>query len=200
LYGESSHYGALHRTMYCHYKNDLQLSKFLVICDPTGFIMGVFGPCTAESDDKLFQDLLKDAKEVSEKEDDGSLGHRIASALHHWISTLPDDAALGLDAGFPSAEKVVSFHVILPKKVRKEEDSFEPKDAIRSRELTRWRGVVERANRRLKVFHLLSVRYPNGSLIQAELYFHVAAILCNKYGAPLARLAEGEGRREKYIE
>ena len=29
----------------------------------------------------------------------------------------------------PSAEKVVSFHVILPKKVRKEDDSFEPKDA-----------------------------------------------------------------------
>ena len=194
LYGESSYYGSLHRAMFCHYKNELQLTKFLVICDPTGYIMGVYGPTDASSDDKIFTNMIKTARDISEGQGGGDvpdLGRQKATALWTWIQSLPEEAAIGVDGGFPSAETVVPMKVYLPAKLRGE-DSYSPQESIQSRELTKWRGVIERANRRLKVFRLLSVRFPNSSLINAELYFHVAAILVNRFGKALSELAEGE--------
>ena len=194
LYGESSYYGSLHRAMFCHYKHELQLTKFLVICDPTGYIMGVYDPTDASSDDKIFTNMIHAAWDISNGqggEDVPDLGRQKATALWTWIQSLPVEAAIGVDGGFPSAETVVPMKVYLPAKLRGEE-SYSPQDSIQSRELTKWRGVVERANRRLKVFHLLSVQFPNSSLINAELYFHVAAILVNRFGKALSELADGE--------
>ena len=211
LYGESSHFSALHQDMYCHYKNELQLTKFLVFCSPNGFLYGVYGSFSAMSDDKLFVSLLSDAKKIAtgETTDCIPLGKRKALCLHQWISTLPEEwistlpeeASFGLDAGFPSAETVVDVQVILPKKIRKEDSAFTPSDAIQTRKLTKWRGVVERGNRRLKVFRLLSLRFPNSSLINAELFFNVASILGNKFGAPLLKLASSEEKSfQRYFE
>jgi hypothetical protein len=155
------------------------------------------------SDDKLFVSLLSDAKKIAtgETTDCTPLGKRKALCLHQWISTLPEEASFGLDAGFPSAETVVDVQVILPKKIRKEDSAFTPSDAIQTRKLTKWRGVVERGNRRLKVFRLLSLRFPNSSLINAELFFNVASILGNKFGAPLLKPASSEEKSfQRYFE
>jgi hypothetical protein len=197
LYGENSYFGSLHRSMFCHYKNELQLSKFLVICDPSGFIMGVYGPHDAVSDDKLFMKLVTDAKKIStseSNEDVDVLGCVKANQLWNWICSLPPNASFTMDAGFPKSETVLpsTLKVFLPSKLRKGEDSYTPEQAKMSRKVTEWRGVIERCNRRLKQFKLLSMRFPNSSLINAELYFHVAAILVNRYGQALSEIAESE--------
>ena len=88
LYGEKSYYGSLHRTMFCHYKNELQLTKFLVICDPTGFIMGVYGPTDTSSDDKILTSMIQTAKDLSEGhggEDVPDMGKKKATDLWTWI-------------------------------------------------------------------------------------------------------------------
>ena len=113
--------------------------------------------------------------------------------MHDWLQSLPPEAGFGLDAGFISAEKELTQRVYLPAKLRGEE-YFTPQQAIVSRKLTRWRGAVERANRRLKLSKLLSVTFHNSSLINAELFVHISAILGNKYGHALSQLASQEER------
>lgn len=200
LYGENSQSASLHQEMYCHYKNSLQLTKFLVVCDPVGFIMGIYGPCSSTSDDVLFKNIVTHAKEISEGErDDDDLG--CGKMLWSWLSSLPQGASLVFDAGFPSIEKVLPVNVVLPTKPRKGEEVFEASDAVKSRKVTKWRGVIERVNRRLKVFRLLSVRFPNSSLINCELFFRVSAILGNRFGQTLTKLAEDEDKTfKKYFE
>jgi hypothetical protein len=121
--------------------------------------------------------------------------------LWSWLSSLPQGASLVFDAGFPSIEKVLPVNVVLPTKPRKGEEVFEASDAVKSRKVTKWRGVIERVNRRLKVFRLLSVHFPNSSLINCELFFRVSAILGNRFGQTLTKLAEDEDKTfKKYFE
>ena len=156
--------------------------------------MGVYGPTDTSSDDKILTSMIQTAKDLSEGhggEDVPDMGKKKATDLWTWIWSLPEEAVIGIDSGFLSAETVVPIKVYLPAKLRGEEP-YSPQDSVQSRELTKWCGVVEHSNRRLKVFHLLSVWFLNSSLINAELYFHVAAILVNRYGVALSELADGE--------
>lgn len=194
LYGESSYFAGLHQEMYCHYKNEQQLSKFIIMCSPCGKVQGCYGPFSGcISDDKIFSEkILKVAKQISLGEGRQELSEfnkHQAKKLWHWLSSLPEEASLVFDAGFPkSADFVPHLKVFLPIKMRKGEESYEPAAAVKARGVTRWRGVIERVNRGIKVFHLLSVRFPNSSLPNAELYFQSACILFNRYKGDLAKL------------
>jgi hypothetical protein len=197
LYGESSYSANLHAAQYCHYKGDSQLSKFLVFCSPTGFIMGVYGPFSAKSDDTLFKKTILAARERTEVPSGDDFHDLSAKMLTSWLDSLPSDGCLAFDSGFPDAASVLPVHSVHPIAKRKDEKHIQAETAIMNRRVTRHRGVVERVNRRLKVFRLLTQRFPNISLMNSELFFHVAAILSNRYCNSLVALGEREEKSFK---
>jgi len=70
----------------------------------------------------------------------------------------------------------------------------------RSGAVTRFRGVIERLNRRLKIFKYLRETQPNISMGSARVAWRIAAILCNRWFVPLARFpAEAELDTESEI-
>ena len=118
--------------------------------------------------------------------------------LRTWLQSLSGTGAiLGLDGGFPSAHTTLNKNgcanllCTYPERPRAGEVNvaLTPEQALRNRLLTRWRGVVERLNQRLKIYRLLSVRYRNSELASAKCFWQVAGIIANRwYGTPLARM------------
>ena len=192
LYGESSSSASLHAEQYCHYKGDSQLSKFLVFCSPTGFIMGVYGPFSADSDAKLFTSLVSNARQKVSEKDADLFEQQKAASLVNWLDSLPPEVSIAFDSGFPSAAKCVPVRTVHPIAKRRDEPYVDCQTALLNRKITRHRGVIERVNRRLKIFKILSQRLTNASLINSQLFFHVAAILSNKYKSVLVKMGEGE--------
>jgi hypothetical protein len=71
--------------------------------------------------------------------------------------------------------------VTLPDRVTRTDGTFTADAADSNRLLTRWRGVIERVNRQLKICKLLSKSYPNSELCTSPVYWRASAIMCNKY-------------------
>ena len=67
------------------------------------------------------------------------------------------------------------------------EEGQSAEEVVRTRKLTKYRRVVERAHKRVKKFKLLSVRFQNNSLINSELYFQACVILSNTFFTPLTK-------------
>jgi hypothetical protein len=112
-----------------------------------------------------------------------------------WLRTLPPQAKLCFDSGFPQVTKNladvgINLEVRLPLKPR-DGERFETHQAECTRLVTRWRGVVERANSQLKLSRLLSQRFSNSELPSSEMYWKASAIIANKYyTASLVRFAQ----------
>jgi hypothetical protein len=135
--------------MYCHYKNDLQLTKFVVFCSPFSCVWVSMVHSLIPMKFSLGNLLQKPG--------------RRENPLWKWLRTFSEDHGPVFDAGFRTAEQELgNIEVYLQTKPCKEEDGFfKP---VTQRRVTRWRGVIERVNKRLKVFRLLSLRFPNSSL------------------------------------
>lgn len=147
--------------------------KWLVVCAPDGTIMFVHGPYAgSQFDDTIFRSIINDANDP----------------LAKWLRTLPPGSLLGFDAaGFPQAAEhlaaagMAHIHVTLPDRVTRTDGTFTADAADSNRLLTRWRGVIERVNRQLKICKLLSKSYPNSELCTSPVYWRASAIMCNKY-------------------
>jgi hypothetical protein len=106
-YGEESLDRKLHQALYCTYKSR-PLTKWMVICAPDGTLLHLDGPYTGSTtDDAIFQAMLADD----------------ANAFTIWLRTLPPDAVLGLDSGFPQAQQAlrnadIALSVCFPIRVR----------------------------------------------------------------------------------
>jgi hypothetical protein len=186
----------LNQWIYCHYKGH-SLLKFLIGCAPNGRILFLLGPIPGSvSDDTALLEYLSN---------DGDEG----AAIKVWIQNLQRGAGFVVDSGaqtelyftrshsqgFPklgaqeqvgNAFNVSDVKIYCPVRGRQGE-RWGNAQLLRATAVTRFRGVIERVNRRLKIFKYLQQTLSNSSMSWARPAWRVAAILCNRWFVPLAR-------------
>eukprot|EP01094_Clydonella_sp_ATCC50884_P025419 TRINITY_DN6673_c0_g1_i1.p1 TRINITY_DN6673_c0_g1~~TRINITY_DN6673_c0_g1_i1.p1 ORF type:complete len:230 (+),score=43.55 TRINITY_DN6673_c0_g1_i1:632-1321(+) len=94
-----------------------------------------------------------------------------ASALWVWILSL-DGGTLVPDAGFPRFASLLPANMIVrkPPTARKDEP-LAASAVLELREITKWRGVIERAHRRMKRWRMLSQRTSNKGIANQEIWW-----------------------------
>jgi len=77
----------------------------------------------------------------------------------------------------------------MPGKLKKGVLEFTEEQAVDSRKVTQFRGVIERFNRSVKRFGAVRLRAPSArNMDTSVLIWRAGAILCNRFFAPLAKM------------
>jgi hypothetical protein len=109
--------------------------------------------------------------------------------LHDWLRELPDGTKALADRGFWGKTFPDNLEMLVPHAPAKGQFDMTFAQVVNSRgTCTQWRGVVERANARMKRFRVCQGVTPGSvTLENIGLKWRVAAILSNLYFVPLTK-------------
>lgn len=151
----------------------------MIACNTRGRVCALAGPFPGNTtDDTALKQLWKEHEEFQTL---------LVSAAN---------AAICVDAGFPTIGedpnlRAASVTVYVPLKT-KSGKQFTGAQAVSARKVTRHRGVIERVNRRFKIFKLLHDVASTTTLGNGTCYWvwRFVAIIVNRFYVPVAKSVE----------